>query len=88
LLDYRWRYRREIRPGGHEMDSEGYRRLNAALTALAEQSNDHDVQLRWLALAQESSSLAMDPPQNPKALITEETENARVALLLNSLANA
>ena len=70
------------------MDSEGYRRINVALTALAEQSNDRDVQLRWAALANESSSLAMDAPLNPKALITEETENARVALLLNSLANA
>ena len=53
------------------MDSEGYRRLNAAFTALAEQSNVREVQLRWVALAQESSSLAMD----------------RVALLLNRLAN-
>jgi hypothetical protein len=70
------------------MDSEGYQRLNVAFAALAEQSNDRDMQLRWLALAQESSSLAMDAPLNPKACITEETENARVALLLNSLANA
>jgi hypothetical protein len=70
------------------MDSEGYRRLNAALSALAEQSNDRDVQLRWAALAQQSSSLATDPPLNPKAWNTEETENARVALLLGPLANA
>ena len=35
------------------MDSEGYRRLNAAFTALAEQSNVREVQLRWVALAQE-----------------------------------
>jgi hypothetical protein len=70
------------------MNSEGYRRLNAAFSALAEQSNDRDVQLRWAALAQQSSSLAMDPPLNPKAWNTEETENARVALLLGPLANA
>jgi hypothetical protein len=70
------------------MDSEGYRRLNAALSALAEQSNDRDVQLRWAALAQESSSLAMDPPLKLKPWSTEETENARVALLLNRLADA
>jgi hypothetical protein len=69
------------------MDSEGYRRLNAAFTALAEQSNVREVQLRWVALAQESSSLAMDPPLKLKAWSTEETENARVALLLNRLAN-
>ena len=72
-------------PEGHEMDTEGYWRLNAAFTALAEQSNVPDLQLRWVALAQESSSLAMDPPLKLRAW-TEETENARTALLLKSLA--
>jgi hypothetical protein len=66
------------------MDPEGYRRLNAAFCPLAEQSNIPDVQLRWVALAQESSSVAMDPPLKLRAWSTEETENARVAFIAES----
>jgi hypothetical protein len=69
------------------MDSQGYRRLHAAFTALAEQSKAPDMQLRWMALAQASSSLAEDPPLNLRAC-TEKTESARTALLLGPLANA
>jgi hypothetical protein len=69
------------------MDSQGYRRLHAAFTALAEQSNTPNMQLRWMALAQASSSLAEDPPLKLRAC-TEETESARTALLLGPLANA
>jgi hypothetical protein len=73
--------------GKTEMDSQGYRRLHAAFTALAEQSNAPDMQLRWMALAQASSSLAEDPPVELRSW-NEETQNARAALLLNRLANA
>jgi hypothetical protein len=70
------------------VDSEKYLRLHAAFKTLAEQSYGSDDRARWLAMALASSRLAEDPPLNPKAWCTEETENARVALLLNSLASA
>jgi hypothetical protein len=70
------------------MDSQEYRRLHAAFTALAEQSSTPDERVRWIALAQASSSLAEDPPPKVRAWSLEEMENARVSSLLSRLADA